>query len=169
MDHFLLGFTNECREIDVDDAGMVISWSQLEGTPGRKSHWEILGHPDTINRGDTLVGALFEGSQSWEVWVCGDDSLSEGMGLAEGSPSWLLDIAVDICHEDDGQGVREAERSCRKATQGQVWSPRDSRCCWCWEYTVCSWVHFPGAVSRDDMNTAGSATLEEEPGPSAQT
>jgi len=101
-DHFLPGFTNEHREVNANDAGMVISWAELEGTPGRKSHWEVLGHPDTINRGDTTSGASFEGSQSWEVWVYGDDSLSEGMCLTEGSPSWLPDVAIDICHEDDG-------------------------------------------------------------------
>jgi len=57
MDNLLTGLANQGRQIQVNDASMVIPGAHLEGTPGEKGHWEILGDQNAINWGFTMGSA----------------------------------------------------------------------------------------------------------------
>jgi len=82
MDNLLPGLANQGNQIQVDNAGMVISRAYLEGTPGGQCHWEVLEYPNAVDWGFTM-GSVPKGGKCGEAWVHRNDSLTKGVGTAK--------------------------------------------------------------------------------------
>jgi len=100
-DDLLMGLANQGKQIQVNNASMVIPGAHWEGTPGGKGHWEVLRDPNAVHWGFT-TGSVHEGGKCGEAWVCINDSLVEGVGTAESGEICLVDVTIHICHENNG-------------------------------------------------------------------
>ena len=80
----------------------MVTWAHCEGTPRGEGHREVLRDPDTIDGFSALAGAVHEGGQEGKVGMGRHDSLPERVGSTEVGNLWLANVAIGICHKDNG-------------------------------------------------------------------
>ena len=80
----------------------MVTRAHCEGTPRGEGHREILGNPDAINGFSAPAGASHKGGQEREMGMGRHDSLPERVGSTEVGNLQLANVAIGICHKDNG-------------------------------------------------------------------
>jgi len=135
-DDFSPWFTKEGRKVPINNAHLVIARVFLEVTSRGEGNQQFLGDPDAVNGWFPMMGALLEGSQHRMVGVCQGDCFPERVGGTEGHEIRVTDVLIISAMKmmqspASCQGARMTERLQKKARQGQVELPRNSKWCHC--------------------------------------
>ena len=80
----------------------MVTRAHCKGAPRGEGHREVLRDPDAIDGFSALAGAAHKGGQEGEVGMGRHDSLLERVGSTEVRNLWLANVAIGICHKDNG-------------------------------------------------------------------